>query len=162
MRNDMKRLFLLLGLLLAIAAPNFAQTKTDTLYFEFNIDKGTDSSVFVYQFSNNVISGIEVEYNNGKTQGSFNPAEGQQNMTVYGKGYWRIYYTYEKSIEYTVSIQSCGLPPYYRDIDVWAKGIDIDSLDIRSCTALASLNCSCNQLTTLDVSNNTALTSLCC
>ena len=38
----------------------------------------------------------------------------------------------------------------------------LTSLDVSNCNALTSLNCSSNQLTSLDVSNNTALTSLNC
>ena len=76
----MKRLFLLLGLLLAIATPNFAQTKTDTIRFDIKpiadsvlSEWGVVSSekFLTFAFPDSIKAGIEVEwvnYNGTKSQ----------------------------------------------------------------------------------------------
>lgn len=153
----MKRLFLLLGLLLAVAIPNFAQTKTDTIYFEFDIDPNADSSEFVYEFSY-IRDGIEVDYYDGQNHGRFKADAREQRMPVYGKGYWRIYCTQPS---YSVWISQVNIRGG-GDIRIREYGVYLTSLDLSRCTTLTELYCIDNQLTTLDLSRCPALTALYC
>ncbi len=85
----MKRLFLLVGLLLGFAASVLAETKTDTLYFEFELDDGVASAKMCFFMR---VDGISIEYNDGQEHNriylnSWFPS----SIIVNGNGYMRIY-----------------------------------------------------------------------
>ncbi|MCH5244477.1 MAG: leucine-rich repeat domain-containing protein [Lentimicrobiaceae bacterium] len=157
----MKRLLLLLGLLLAFALPNHAQTKTDTIKFEAEAWSGT----LDYRFSTTVRTGIEIEWvsADGTKSKKFSPdADGKYTQSISGNGTGYIYYTYEQGSTYSAYLRESD--DYYSgndDIIVVAGRCSITSLDVSGCTALTSLSCH-NELTSLDVSGCTALTYLSC
>ena len=163
----MKRLFSIMGLLLAFALPNHAQTKTDTIKFE--VTPEDESATLEYEFSEQVRNGIEIEWvsANGISSGKFSPSFSYddywsvytytQRITDSGTGY--IYYTYTQGSTYSAYLSGLYC---YDSYDIIVMSGQITSLDLSGCTALTKLDCSYNQLTSLDVSKNTALTELSC
>ena len=161
----MKRLFLLLGLLLAIASPTLAQTKFDTIYFEFEIPEGIDSSRLSLSFSGGILEKVTgFEINNGKENIKPKYFSDYNSFSVYGKGYVRIY---------TSSSNYCFYGNSYTELYIHrinasfsstngSRNGFITSLDVSSCSALTKLGCSSNQLTSLDVSSCSALKILWC
>ena len=160
----MKRLFIIAWLLLAFALPNHAQTKTDTIKFEVRLED--ESATLEYTFSEQVKTDIEIEWvsSNGTESDKFSPdADGKYTQTISGNGTGYIYYTYEQGSTYSAYLSDND--DYYfgnDDIKVVTRQGIITTLDVSDCPALTSLDCGSNQLTDLDVSNNTALTSLRC
>ena len=164
-----KRLCLLVALLLGFAASGRAETKTDTIYFEFELDEGVSSAQIAYRMA---LDGVAIDYNDGQehdriicTNSGIYPFL-QNTITVRGSGYGRIYYTYEQPTEYYACISSDDYEKDgYAHGDIRVRplsSLDITLLDVSSCTALTRLNCSINRLTDLDVSGCTALTWLSC
>ncbi|MDE5761980.1 MAG: hypothetical protein K2H68_00500, partial [Bacteroidales bacterium] len=140
--------------------PTPPTTKTDTLYFEFELEEGETSATIEYNFSNDVFSGIEMEYNDGEAHPKFSP-EASGNITVTGNGHGWIYYTYEESAGYSVRCSS--LDGGSQDIQMRTlTGVSLTALDVHACPVLTLLRCSDNQLTALDVSGCTALEELYC
>ena len=178
----MKRLLSLLGLFLAFAIPNHAQTKTDTI--KFDVMPEGESSILEYEFWEQVRNGIEIEWvsSNGTENGKFTPdADGKYTQTITGSGKVYIYYTHEQSSGYTAYIGSPTTSVYDIKVEranagitslnvsgctalerLWCSNNQLRSLDLSGCTALESLSCYHNQLTSLDVSKNSALTWLYC
>ena len=166
-----KRLCLLVALLLGFASSGRAETKTDTIYFEFELDEGVSSAQIAYRMA---LDGVAIDYNDGQEHdriictrwGSYSNPFLIDKITVRGSGYGRIYYTYEQPTEYYACISSYdyekdGYP--HGDIRVRPlSSLHITLLDVSSYTALTELNCRDNRLTALDVSGCTALTSLSC
>ena len=164
-----KRLCLLVALLLGFVASGRAETKTDTIYFEFELDEGVSSAQIAYRMA---LDGVAIDYNDGQehdriicTNSGIYPFL-QNTITVRGSGYGRIYYTYEQPTEYYACISSDDYEKDgYAHGDIRVRplsSLDITLLDVSSCTALTRLNCSINRLTDLDVSGCTALTWLSC
>ena len=156
----MKRLFLLIGLLLGFAASGWAETKTDTIYFEFELDEGV-SSALITLFSKVEIS---MDYNDGQGHDRIISKDANYKR-VTGNGYGRIYYTYEQPSGYSVWCAPDSYSPYNPSHTIIlspSSSIHITLLDVSGCTALTKLKCNGNRLTNLDVSKNTALTSLDC
>lgn len=178
-------LFLLLLAVLSLAPHSKAQTKTDTLYFEFEIVEGGASTVIEYGFTEAVLSGIEMEYYDGQTHPKFSPSA-TGSIIAHGNGHGWVYYTYEESEGYSVNCtpRYQGSTPS-EDIRVQSYAeVHFTALDAHACSAMKSLRCDGNplnvlnvlgclhleslyvyqtyQLTELDVSQNPALTELQC
>lgn len=184
----MKRLFLLFGLLSVLATPNFAQTKTDTIQFDIKPTAGELSDwKLEFHFPDSIKAGIEIEwisYNERSNQrlkpgeNGFNPdKEGIYSCLIPDSGQIRIYYSYKEfsffsdqfsfygfslgyHIGYNKEMYSNIIPYIYVDYNI--RFFLIDSLNISKCFALYSLYCDNNQLTNIDVNNDTALYFLSC
>jgi Leucine-rich repeat (LRR) protein len=64
---------------------------------------------------------------------------------------------------YGIGIKSLAGIEYFTNLHILdCSGNQLSTLDVSNCTALKELSCFHNQLTTLDVSNNTALKELSC
>ncbi|MDE7357773.1 MAG: hypothetical protein K2M74_04985, partial [Bacteroidales bacterium] len=142
--------------------PTPSTTKTDTLYFEFELTAGTSSATIEYRFLNTVLPGIEMEYNDGEAHPKFTP-NATGSIVVHGSGHGWVYYTYEPGESYTAAFTSgAGILAGNSDIAVVSLVSNITSLDVSGCTALEELHCGFNQLTSLNVSGCTALKELRC
>ena len=188
----MKRLFSIMGLLLAFALPNHAQTKTDTIKFEV-----THPEVGFYsldcKFSEQVRNGIEIEWvsADGTASDKFSPdADGKYTQTIRNNGTSYIYYTHEQGSTYSAFLGLTSSDDEFDEFDIKIvskkesllsaiTSVDVSgctaltelscyknslltSFDVNGCTALTGLDCRYNRLTSLDVSTNTALTWLDC
>ncbi|MCM1169187.1 MAG: hypothetical protein NC324_04550 [Bacteroides sp.] len=158
----MKRLFHLLAAILAFAASGLAQTKTDTIRVEVKPEENTE---LYYYFSEEVLPSVEIEWSLDSGAGKFRPADsgwtGVHHNIEKAYGWIYIYYTHEPQDSYDfvlVPNRSSAFNSY--DIQVISEYSP--SLDVSGCTALTSLSCDNNQLTSLDVSGCTSLTSLYC
>ncbi|MDE5543945.1 MAG: leucine-rich repeat domain-containing protein [Bacteroidales bacterium] len=157
----MKRLFSLFVLLFSLAPFGLAQTYTDTLYFEFELTEGTSSATIEYSFSNTVLSGIEMEYNDGQAHPKFTPTK-NGNITVTGNGHGWIYYTYGESGGYSVR---CSSLSGSNGEDIWMhtlSGVYLTGLDVHACSALKILKCWRNRLTSVNARGCTNLEELYC
>ena len=117
------------------------------------------------------------QYNDGNDWKSFEIAINEENFPDENFRQWLLKRNYG-----TDGVLTTGEIAYVKSIDVGSKNIQslqgiefftaltslycgsnqLTTLDVSGCTALTSLNCGSNQLTTLDVSGCTALTSLQC
>ncbi len=117
------------------------------------------------------------QYNDGNDWKSFEIAINEENFPDENFRQWLLKRNYG-----TDGVLTTGEIAYVKNIDVGSKNIQslqgiefftaltslycggnqLTTLDVSGCTALTSLNCGSNQLTTLDVSGCTALTSLNC
>ena len=169
-----KRLCLLVALLLGFASSGRAETKTDTIYFEYEPAKCNTGIVFEYYFSEEVASGIEIECGGFRRK----PNAGFGSITDYvscgKKGFWRVYYTYDQPKNYTVGLSEKA--KYYTgdaynvitniktDIYVYTKEANIKSstLDVSGCANLVLLWCNNTKLTSIDVNGCASLRDLTC
>ena len=171
----MKRLFFLVGLLLAFATPNFAQTKTDTIRFTFANHLGYgDASIIIHAEPNTTIEisqGNTTIYSNSFSTDVLKiPVD--EEVLHSGTSY-KLYATQGKIVGFGTGTTEGGL---LSSLDV-SNCVDLENLscsghylysssltnlNVSGCTALTNLNCAFNSLHNLDVSGLTALTSLDC
>ena len=143
---------------------NQAPTQTDILRFKVKPD---GKSSIEYYFSEKVRKGIEIEWvsADGSGKGRFTPDEnGKCTQTVNTDTWIYVYYTYQESDTYSAYLSRDAYSfNSNSDIKILTGGDRIiTSLDVSQSTALTELVCTANQLTSLDASKNTALEKLYC
>ena len=144
----MKRLFFLVGLLLAFATPNFAQTKTDTIRLDVKQSSINAVTSLGFRFSEKIRPGIEIEWipTNGISS-RIKPSESWTEIPNTDSGQLCIYYSYKSdTVSYVLNVG------WSRDrvTDIYiARGnanyprfnYFFTSLDVSGCTALTKLYC---------------------
>ena len=170
----MKRLFFLVGLLLAFATPNFAQTKTDTIRFTFGgiSSEYRDPSIIINAEPNTTIEisqGNTIIYANSFSTDVLRiPVD--EKVFHSGTSY-KLYATQGKIVGFqtergrglvsSLDVSNCINLENLSCPGSWLGG-SLINLNVSGCTALTNLNCDDNPLHNLDVSGLTALTNLSC
>ena len=146
----MKRLFFLVGLLLAFATPNFAQTKTDTIRLDVKQSSINTVTSLGFRFSEKIRPGIEIEWipTNGISS-RIKPSESWTEIPNTDSGQLCIYYSYKSdTVSYILNVGWGFDRLNVTDIYI-ARGnanyptfnYFFTSLDVSGCTALTKLYC---------------------
>ena len=146
----MKRLFFLVGLLLAFATPNFAQTKTDTIRLDVKQSSINAVTSLGFRFSEKIRPGIEIEWipTNGISS-RIKPSESWTEIPNTDSGQLCIYYSYKSdTVSYILNVGWGFDRLNVTDIYI-ARGnanyptfnYFFTSLDVSGCTALTKLYC---------------------
>ena len=146
----MKRLSFLVGLLLAFATPNFAQTKTDTIRLDVKQSSINTVTSLGFRFSEKIRPGIEIEWipTNGISS-RIKPSESWTEIPNTDSGQLCIYYSYKSdTVSYMLNVGEGRDRLNVTDIYIGRGRSNhpifnyfFTSLDVSGCTALTKLYC---------------------